>query len=79
MNRAHTIDFEDVEQQIKANEVRLFIQCSPHNPVGRIWSEDEETRLLALCEQYHVLVISDEIHQDLEISLLSSLYRLGTG
>ncbi|TLQ20030.1 pyridoxal phosphate-dependent aminotransferase [Lactiplantibacillus plantarum] len=67
-DRGHyTIDFEDVEQQIKANEVRLFIQCSPHNPVGRIWSEDEETRLLALCEQYHVLVISDEIHQDLEI------------
>lgn len=63
----YTIDFADVERQIKTNQVRLFIQCSPHNPVGRIWSEDEETRLLALCEQYHVLVISDEIHQDLEI------------
>ena len=63
----YTIDFEDVEHQIKTNQVRLFIQCSPHNPVGRIWTEAEETRLLALCEQYHVLVISDEIHQDLEI------------
>lgn len=63
----YTIDFDDVERKIKANEVRLFIQCSPHNPVGRIWTEAEQTRLLALCEQYHVLVISDEIHQDLEI------------
>ncbi|WP_048000397.1 MalY/PatB family protein [Lactiplantibacillus herbarum] len=63
----YTIDFEDVERQIKNNEVRLFIQCSPHNPVGRVWTEAEETRLLALCEQYNVLVVSDEIHQDLEI------------
>ncbi|AVK63609.1 aminotransferase [Lactobacillus sp. CBA3606] len=63
----YTIDFDDVERKIKANEVRLFIQCSPHNPVGRIWTVAEETRLLALCEQYHVLVISDEIHQDIEI------------
>ncbi len=63
----YTIDFEDVEAKIKANEVRLFIQCSPHNPVGRIWTPEEETKLLALCEQYDVLVVSDEIHQDIEI------------
>ncbi|WP_318765519.1 MalY/PatB family protein [Lactiplantibacillus carotarum] len=63
----YTIDFDDVEAKIKANEVRLFIQCSPHNPVGRIWTAAEEERLLALCEKYHVLVISDEIHQDIEI------------
>ena len=63
----YEIDFDDVEQKIKTNEVRLFIQCSPHNPVGRVWTEAEETRLLALCEKYDVLVISDEIHQDIEI------------
>ncbi|BDZ31684.1 MalY/PatB family protein [Lactiplantibacillus sp. WILCCON 0030] len=63
----YSIDFDDVEAKIKANEVRLFIQCSPHNPVGHVWTEAEETKILALCEQYHVLVISDEIHQDLEI------------
>ncbi|MFB9770415.1 MalY/PatB family protein [Lactiplantibacillus modestisalitolerans] len=63
----YTIDFDDVAEKIRTNEVRLFIQCSPHNPVGRIWTEEEETRLLALCEQYHVLVISDEIHQDIEL------------
>lgn len=63
----YTIDFDDVAEKIRTNEVRLFIQCSPHNPVGRIWTEEEETRLLALCEQHHVLVISDEIHQDIEL------------
>lgn len=63
----YQIDFDDVAAKIKANEVRLFIQCSPHNPVGRIWTEEEETKLLALCEENDVLVISDEIHQDLEI------------
>lgn len=63
----YSIDFDDVEQKIKQNEVRLFIQCSPHNPVGRIWTEAEEIKLLALCKQYNVLVISDEIHQDIEI------------
>lgn len=63
----YTIDFDDVEAKLKANEVRLFIQCSPHNPVGRIWTAEEETRILALCEKYHVLVISDEIHQDIEV------------
>jgi len=71
----YTIDFDDVERQIKAHEVRLFIQCSPHNPVGRIWTEAEETRLLALCEQYGVLVVSDEIHQDLEIDPQNHPFR----
>ncbi|VDG18844.1 aminotransferase [Lactobacillus sp.] [Lactiplantibacillus mudanjiangensis] len=63
----YTMDFADIEAKIKANEVRLFIQCSPHNPVGRIWTAEEETKILALCEQYGVLVVSDEIHQDIEI------------
>ncbi|MFC6182342.1 MalY/PatB family protein [Lactiplantibacillus daowaiensis] len=63
----YTMDFEDIEAKIKANEVRLFVQCSPHNPVGRIWTAEEESRILALCAKYQVLVISDEIHQDIEI------------
>ncbi|ETY73474.1 MalY/PatB family protein [Lactiplantibacillus fabifermentans] len=63
----YSIDYDDVENKIKNNEVRLFIQCSPHNPVGRIWTAEEETKLLALCEKYDVLVVSDEIHQDIEI------------
>lgn len=63
----YTIDFADVEAKIKANQVKLLINCSPHNPVGRIWTEAELKQLLTLCRQYHVLVVSDEIHQDIEI------------
>lgn len=59
-----TIDFDAVEEAIKSNQVKLFIHCSPHNPAGRVWTVEEQERLLALCDQYDVLVISDEIHQD---------------
>ncbi|SUP43899.1 MalY/PatB family protein [Veillonella criceti] len=58
------INFEEVEQKIKEHNVKLFILCNPHNPVSRLWSEEELTRLFTLCEQYNVLIISDEIHQD---------------
>lgn len=43
----------------------MFIQCSPHNPAGRVWSEEELDRVLAICMKHEVLVTSDEIHQDI--------------
>lgn len=58
------INFEDVEQKIKKHHVKVFILCNPHNPVSRLWSEEELTQLFTLCETYNVLIISDEIHQD---------------
>lgn len=61
----YTIDFDDVEAKLKAHRVKLFLLCSPHNPVGRVWRKEELGRLLKLCKAYHVLVISDEIHQDI--------------
>lgn len=64
-NGRYHIDFEDVEKQIIENQVKLFIQCSPHNPAGRIWTKTELHRLLEICEKHNVLVISDEIHQDI--------------
>ncbi|QEA53178.1 MalY/PatB family protein [Loigolactobacillus coryniformis] len=63
----YTIDFKDIEAKIVANKVKLLIQCSPHNPVGRVWTEAELKQLLAICQRHHVLVISDEIHQDIII------------
>lgn len=59
------IDFEDFEKKIEENSVRAFILCSPHNPVSRIWSEDELKTLLDICRRHDVAVISDEIHHDL--------------
>ena len=60
-----TIDYEAFEQKIAEHDVKLFIQSSPHNPAGRVWTEDEQDRLLRICAKHHVLVLSDEIHQDL--------------
>lgn len=62
-NRYH-MDFENLERKIKEEGIKLFLLCSPHNPVGRVWSREELTRLGDLCVRYGVIVVSDEIHQD---------------
>lgn len=64
-NGYFTINYEDVEKKIIENDVKLFIQCSPHNPAGRVWKEDELRKMLEICKKYNVLVVSDEIYQDL--------------
>ena len=58
------MDFHDFEEKLKSG-VKLFILCSPHNPVGRVWTKQELEKIRALCEKYHVPVISDEIHADI--------------
>jgi len=60
----YTVDFEDFEAQIVQNKVRLFILCSPHNPVGRVWTEDELLSMGRICQKHGVVVLSDEIHED---------------
>jgi len=60
----YTIDFSDFEDKIIKNDVKLFILCSPHNPVGRVWTREELTILGELCLKHGVIVISDEIHAD---------------
>lgn len=62
-NRYH-IDFEDFEKKLVDEDVKLFFLCSPHNPVGRVWTEEELRKLGDICLKHHVLVVSDEIHQD---------------
>ncbi len=63
-NGRYSIDFQDMEQKIRENNVKLLILCSPHNPVCRVWTQEELVRIGRLCEQYGVGVISDEIHCD---------------
>lgn len=58
------IDFEDFERQIKENQIKLFFLCNPHNPVGRVWTTEELTRIGDICLKYQVTVVSDEIHSD---------------
>lgn len=62
-NRYH-IDFEDFEQKIKDNDVKLFLLCNPHNPVGRVWTKEELEKMGDICLKYGVIVVSDEIHND---------------
>ena len=62
-NGKYTIDFHDLEKKIKSAKVLLL--CSPHNPVGGVWSREELERLAKLCIENNVFVISDEIHCDL--------------
>lgn len=58
------IDFEDFEQKIVENHIKLFLLCSPHNPVGRVWTREELEKMAAICIKHHVLIVSDEIHED---------------
>ncbi|MCM1181768.1 MAG: pyridoxal phosphate-dependent aminotransferase [Roseburia sp.] len=58
------IDFEDFERKIVEERITLFLLCSPHNPVGRVWTEEELLRMGEICLKHHVTVVSDEIHED---------------
>lgn len=61
---AYQIDFEDFERKIEQEHVKLFILCNPHNPVGRVWTVEELQQLGEICLRHHVIVVSDEIHND---------------
>lgn len=63
--RTYDIDFELFEKLCAQPRVKLFLLCSPHNPVGRIWTRDELLRLSDICLKHGVLMVADEIHGDL--------------
>lgn len=63
-NGHYEMDFEDFEEKIVQNRVKLFILCSPHNPVGRVWTAEELRRVGEICLRHGVKVVSDEIHSD---------------
>ncbi len=63
-NGKYEIDFEDFEKKITENNVKLFIFCSPHNPVCRVWKKEELKKLGEICLKHNVIVVSDEIHCD---------------
>lgn len=61
---AYSIDIEDFESKIVENNVKLFIMCNPHNPVGRVWTKEELILMGDICFKHNVYVVSDEIHAD---------------
>lgn len=62
-NGEYRIDFDDLEE--KLSKVKLMILCNPHNPIGKIWSNDDLARIGKLCKKHDVILITDEIHCDL--------------
>ena len=60
----YRMDIEDFERKIIENGVKLFVLCSPHNPVGRVWTEEELIEVGDICLKHGVIVVSDEIHAD---------------
>lgn len=64
-NGKYFFDFDGLEKAFSREDVSLFILCNPQNPVGRIWTKEELSKIGELCRKYHVTVLSDEIHCEL--------------
>ncbi len=61
----YKMDFQDLDKKTSDPDLTLAILCSPHNPVGRVWSKQELMQFGRICAKNNVQVISDEIHGDL--------------
>ena len=66
-----TIDYEDLDRKCADPKVKMLLWCNPHNPTGRIWTEDELARVAEIVKKHNLWIISDEIHCDLVRSGLS--------
>lgn len=62
--KRYEFDFKDFEDKIKQNNVKLYILCSPHNPVSRVWTKQELLSIAKICIKHNVIIVSDEIHSD---------------
>lgn len=63
-DHTYRIDFDDLEKKAKDPKNKMLILCSPHNPIGRVWTREELEKVGRICIDNHVLVVSDEIHFD---------------
>ncbi len=61
----YEIDFEKFEELAKEKDNRLFILCSPHNPVGRVWKKEELEKIGEIALRNNLIIVSDEIHSDI--------------
>lgn len=82
----YEIDFEDFEKKAALLQTRLCILCSPHNPIGRIWTKEELLRISDICLRNQVILVADEIHFDLilpekthiSVGTFEDKYRMNT-
>ena len=68
-NGIFSIDFDMLEKKIIENKPKLFIFCNPHNPVGRVWTDEEIDKTFDICKRHNVYIVSDEIHQDINLGI----------
>ena len=61
----YAINWDDLEQKLTLPLTTLMIFCNPHNPIGKVWTQEEVQKVAELCYQHHVILLSDEIHGDL--------------
>lgn len=59
------IDWADLEEKMSRSETKVFLLCSPHNPVGRVWCREELEHMVRLCTENDVFIIADEVHGDI--------------
>ena len=77
VNGHYEIDFEDLENKAQNENNRILILCNPHNPVGRVWNKEELKKIVSICKENNILLISDEIHKDIILfdNQFNSLYQ----
>lgn len=67
-NNMYTIDFEDFDH--KAKESRIILLCNPHNPVGRMWTDEEMRKIIEIAKKHNCWILSDEIHMDIQLDAI---------
>jgi len=65
VDNRYVMDFKDLEVKLEDTRTRILLLCSPHNPTGRVWVEDELKTLAQLCLRHNVIIISDEVYSDI--------------
>ncbi len=65
VNGHYDMNLDAFDAQLESSGAKVFLLCSPHNPVGRVWTEDELRRVAERCLEHHVIICSDEIHADI--------------
>ena len=68
----YTMDLEDLESKI-TSKTKILALCSPHNPVGRVWSKEELEKLANICIKHDIIIVSDEIHSDITFKKFTPL------
>ena len=59
-----TVDFDALANVFAIEKPAIFLLCNPHNPTGRVFTDQELSNLVSLCQMHNVAILSDEIHMD---------------